>query len=66
MYMAVTLKIQLLNFGEYTIMQPVCLCHQTYLEFPVVQVWYVTVCVRVRFKVHVHTHVCSSPLWILY
>lgn len=45
--MAVTLKTWWLNFGEYALMQPICLCHQTYLEFPVVQVWYITVCVRV-------------------
>lgn len=45
MYMAVTLKIQWLNFGGYALMRPICLCHQTYLEFPVVQVGYITVCV---------------------
>lgn len=43
MYMAATLKKRWLNFGEYAIMNPLCLCPQTYLDCPVVQVWYKTV-----------------------
>lgn len=45
MYMAATLEKQWLNFGEYAIMNPLCLCPQTYLDCPVVQVWYKTLCV---------------------
>jgi len=45
MPMAVISKLLWLNFGKYAVMQHICLGRQTYLEFPVVQVWYISLCV---------------------